>query len=260
MLNRLGLRLSAVKALRAGVPGVTVLDSSHGTLDDISTDQPQPFIVVYTDDGYFHTKGRGLYDTTGDHRHRSGYQKLIIEIGVSQRMQIEPGGVFVAGAIQTDNAMEFLLDVLERQVRDALIDATSPWAQVWAGFALDIADGDSQRGDSKRDGARLAGRQISLSVTLAKDPPSGDPVGPMWQRFFDLAAADPDQNFAALVPKLQALIAGKPGRTAWQITQQAFGLSASEANALIQTPPAGVEAGTNLQAPDAGTITVTVGP
>lgn len=132
MLNRLALRLATVRALRGHtLVGTHVYDSEIAPIDEIAAERPRPFIVVYTDDASFRHGDRDLFATVGDNRVESGFQKLVIEIGVTQRMQIlDDEGDRRDDAVQpqTDPALEFNIDLIERQVLAALMNPVTAWA------------------------------------------------------------------------------------------------------------------------------------
>jgi len=243
VLNRLALRLATVRALRGRtLAGERVHDSEHGAIDEVAAERPLPFIVVYTDDGQYNHSDRNLWSTSGSKRVGSGYQKLVIEIAMTQRMQVtDENGEPVAGAVQpeTDAALEFNIDVIERQVVAALMDPQSPWAEMWREIVDHVGDRQSQRGVSLRDGVRFAGRQITLDVQLMKEPVPGASPGPLWTRFLALAGADP--TLAPVVPVLEALLAGST-LPDWQLGRSAYGLTLDEARALQVAPPPGAEA------------------
>jgi hypothetical protein len=237
MLNRLALRLSTVRALRgATFAGPNVLDSEHGGIDELAmnSDEPQPYIVVHTDDGMFHGSGaRDLFGTQGDGRVGSGFQKLIIEIGVTQKMLfVDEAGqqVLQPGTPVTDPLLEIHLDLIERQVYAALSDEGSEWAEVWRTFATSTGDRQSQRGASTREGLRFAGRQITLDVSMPRDPTPGDKIGPLWKRFIALAKRDP--SLTKIVPLIEQALLAKPVAD-WRSAMRGCGLTHDEAKALL---------------------------
>ncbi|MCF6199265.1 MAG: hypothetical protein L3J67_07695 [Hyphomicrobiaceae bacterium] len=242
MLNRLALRLCTVRALRGKTfAGQNVLDSEHGAIDELATEQPKPFIIVYTDDASYSVLRRDLFGTGGSDRVDSGTQKLVIEIGITQRMVIDKDedGTPIAEAVslRTNSSMELTLDLIERQVKMALMDTRdeAQWAEMWRRFAIEIKDQDSQRGASARDGLRFAGRQISLSVELPKDPLPGA-IGLLWQSFLGLAESDAD--LAQVVPALRKELSD-PGLNDYQAIRGSYGLTKDEAKALQIEPDIG---------------------
>jgi hypothetical protein len=245
MLNRLALRLATVRALRGRtLAGANVRDSEMAPIADVANDEMMPLIVVYTDDGKFTSMGRDLFATVGDARVDVGFQNLIIEIAITQRMQIrDDNGDMIVGAIPPvlDAALECNIDFIEREVYSALMDAdpSAVWSSMWQGFAPHVGERDSQRGSLKQDGVRLAGRQIRLAVKLPRDPTPGAPIGPLWSRFLALATADAE--LATLVPMLERLLAGTP-LPPWRQTMRTYGINVGEARAMLIAPPPAAEA------------------
>lgn len=245
MLNRLALRLATVRALRGRtMAGNRVFDSATGPIDDIAVEHPSPVIVVYTDDSQLTIAGRDLYATGGDGRVDSGTQKLIIEVALTQRMQVvhPDSGVPIrdphTGEVMlepmqlvTDAGLELTLDILERQVTDALMAPvnSSEWAEMWRLLVDSVGDKQSLRGGSSRDGVRFAGRQIMFSCFLAKDPPALTKIGPTWERFLQLAAATPD--LATVLPAIRAAIGTGTGEPDAQLANL-LGLSRPELVAI----------------------------
>ena len=236
MLNKIAIRLATVRALRGKtLAGDNVIDSEYGAIDEMAGDKPKPFIIVYTDDAQYAVTGRDLYGTGGSDRVDSGTQKLVIEIGLTQRMKVDEdkdgNPIVEAVAPVTDAAMELNIDIIERQIMDALTDPRSDakWAEMWRRFVSAIKNKDVQRGASARDGVRFAGRQITLSVQLHKDPPAGETVRPLWADFLALAATDP--TLALVLPVIEAVLTGNELND-YEMVRAAYGLTEREARAL----------------------------
>ncbi|MGE8942698.1 hypothetical protein ACO2I3_12355 [Leptospira interrogans] len=230
MLNRLALRLATVRALRGRtLAGNRVADSEVAAIDDVAAEAAAPVVIVYTDGGSFTATGRDLYTTKGDGRVESGYQRLVIEIAVTQRMRVQGGEDEAHVQPETDAAMEFTLDIIERQITTTLMSSIEPWAEMWRRFVMDIGPRESDRGTSMREGVRFAGRQITLSVSLPKEPPHGVSPGPLWTDFMSLAATD--DSLAPVVPVLEAALAGTD-LADWRVLAGAYGLTEAEARAL----------------------------
>lgn len=241
MLNRLALRLCTVRALRGRtIAGRNVRDSEMAAIDEVAAAHPTPVIIVYTDDGRFATQGRDLWATAGDKRVDVGYQTLIIECVLTQRMQMtDDDGVPIEGAVPPvlDAALAFNLDIMERQIYAALMahGDGALWSEMWRKFAFEIGDRASQLGSSMREGVRFAGRQIRLSVKLPRDPAPGDTLGPLWTEFLVLMETDPD--CAPLRPMILAALSGEP-LPEWLEIARRYGLSRGEARAMQFAPPA----------------------
>lgn len=228
---RFALRTATVKALRGRTfAGDMVRDSEIGPIDDAAKDKEIPFVVVYTDDVEGDGAGTDLCESNGKHC-------LVLEIGVTTRMKAKGEWAIPT----TDAGMELTIDAIERQIRLALGNPANAWAELWRDLVLSIDGRKSQRGAAAKDGVRFAGRQLVLDVALPREPHPGRPLGPIWQRFMALAAADAD--LAGLVPMLtQLATGGGEDWPEWRRVRAAYGLSAERARALHIAPPAPAEA------------------
>lgn len=236
-LAREALRIATVRALRGKTwAGDNVRDSDQGAIDDVAFNAPAPVVIVYTDDGKFGDGERTLL--------AGGEQTLIIEIVMTQRMQVEVVDGIDVDVVQprTDAAMELTIGVIERQIITALSDVDNAWAEIWRRFALRVGQCQSQRGQSMRDGVRFAGRQLLMPVTLPMDPVPGAPLGPLWTDFIAALATDADAATAALAPRFEALATGgSTDAPYWRLLQTAYGLTSLEAGALLVRPPSGTQ-------------------
>lgn len=237
MLNRIALRIATVRALRGKTYAQDkVFDSVNAAIDDVAAEHPTPVIAVYTDGAHYSPGGKSLYAVGGDGRVGSGQQTLTIEIALTQRMVVptEDGqSQEVVLPLFLDPALELMLDLIERQVADALMSPAEDdvWADMWNRLALGV-DRSSERGMSQRDGVRFAGRQITLGISLPTDPIPGM-VNPLWDHFMTLVAGEPD--LAVIVPMLTRARGGtapEPGAV-----RQFFGLTVAENAALGLAEP-----------------------
>lgn len=237
---RFALRTATVKALRGRTfAGDMVRDSEIGPIDDAAKDKEIPFVVVYTDDSEIAGHGTDLIGNDGK-------QCLVFEIGVTTRMTAQGEWEIPT----TDAGMELTIDAIERQIKLALADpADNAWGELWRDLVLGIEAKKSQRGAAAKDGLRFAGRQLVIDVTMPRDPHPGRPLGPLWQRFLALVAADAD--LSVQLPVLTQLATG--GATnwpEWKRVRAAYGLSLDRARAMQLTPPAAAEAAApNFAAP-----------
>ena len=224
-LARFVLRTATVKALRGRTFAADMVrDSEIGPIDDAAKDKEIPFVVVYTDD----VEGGGAGTDLAEN---DGKQCLVIEIGVTTRMKAKGEWAIPT----TDAGMELTIDAIERQIRLALGSPANPWGELWRDLVLSIDARKSQRGAAAKDGVRFAGRQLVLDVSLPREPHPGRPMGPIWQRFMALAAADAD--LAGLVPMLtQLATGGAEDWPEWWRVRAAYGLSQARAEALRLAP------------------------
>ncbi|WP_409560198.1 hypothetical protein [Hyphomicrobium sp. MC8b] len=226
-LSRLALRIATVQALRGRTfAGEMVRDSEIGPIDESVEGAEVPFIVVYTDESDADTdvpnEETSLFGrcTTID---------LTIEMAVTSRMK---GGW---GIPSTDAGFEITVDAIERQIRTALSDPDSAWAEFWRLLVREKKSDKSSRGASDRKGVRFAGRQIVLTVDVTPEPTPGTPLRGIWLKFVDLLAAD--DQLKTQKDLFVALATG--GATDWSEFKRlraALGLSQSTAGALRLGP------------------------
>lgn len=239
MLGRIALRIATVGALRGKtLVGDNVLDSQIGALDvagdgSIRTDQEKQFISVYTDGGKVESgiEYRGL--------HRSGATELTIETGVTASMAVtdpETGASeVIPGLPATDPAFEFYLDVVGRQIVNALTDPDDEWAELWRGLSSGIVAIERKRTSDAASGTRIAAHQIVVTLELLPDPVFGEPVAAtsIWARFFaKLQAVD-----HKMLPAMLMLIGGQGGTAEFGEERCRFGMTLDEVRALLAPRP-----------------------
>ena len=254
MLARVALRMATIGAVRSKTAvGDNVLDSEITALDAdangvLTTDQQKPFITVYTDNGSdADMQVRGL--------HRSGRTDLVIEIAIAATMAYrnEAGDKEVAAGVPaTDAAFELFLDVVGRQIVNALSDPRDPWAEIWRGLSGSIVKIERKR-TSDATGTRIAAHQLVITLDLLPDPVFGEPLADtsVWARFFAKLAeptlpnpghdpSDPespelivDPEIAAKATLLASLVGDPSGVLKHEAQRRRFGLTLDEARALF---------------------------
>lgn len=244
-LTRIAARIAAVQALKGRtLVGDNVLDSQIGALEadadgSLRTDEDRPFISVYTDAAK--SEGATLRSWADN-----GATEFLFEMGVTAahtEFNEDTGettllGVGIPG---TDSAFEFLLDVVARQVGDALTDPENEWAEIFRSLFWDIDRIERARTSGDGGGVKLAAQEVRLTVNLFADPVKGEtlkPASPM-ARFFAKAATLDDPVVTAQVALMQAQIAGTPFE--WQTIQRRYGLIKDEMDALLLSTPEGAE-------------------
>lgn len=242
MLARIALRLAAVETVRGKTDfGDGVFDSRIGVFDDAgqivdAAARQKPFIAIYSDAA--REQGEDL-----DVRflNANGATELLFEMGLAQSMSVtDPDTdeqVMITGVPVTDAAMEFQLDLVARQITDALTDPSDEWAEIFRGLVYRVAKIERAR-TSSADGTRVAAQQIKLTVELIEDPVRGEPL-------------DEDAPFARLLAKLETMPAPYPIYAAmmraqiegenkpWETVQRRLGLTRDELQALGLGPIAG---------------------
>lgn len=241
MLARIALRIAAVEALRGKTQvGDNVFDSRIGAFDiaadgTVRTDMERPFVTVYTD------AVKAADDLNVRALYSNGATELIFETGVTIAMtqtDSETGESYiVAGVRATDDALEFLLDMVARQIVDALGDPDGEWADIFCGLIYRV-DRIERARTSGEDGTRFAAQQIKFTVELIEDPVRGEPL-------------DEDAPFARFLAKLDAMPAPYPVYAAmmraqiegsnrpWETALRRLGLTREELLALGLGPIVG---------------------
>lgn len=261
MLARIALRMATIAALKGKtLVGDNVLDSEITALDsdtdgNLTTDQQKPFITVYTNNS-------SDVDTAQRLLHRSGPTDLVIEIAVAATMvyRNEANEKEVAAGIPaTDDAFEFYLDVVGREVVNALSDPDSAWAEIWRWLSGSIVSIERKR-TSDATGARIAAHQLVLKLDLFPDPVFGEPVAEtsVWAQFFNKLAEptlpnpayDPNERpdepefivdpvIAAKATMLLTLIGDPSGVLENDARRRRFGLTFEESCKMLLEPMTG---------------------
>jgi len=205
-LSRLALRIVTVAALRGRTwAGDAVRDSAIPPIDVAARDERRPFLSVYTDDGETSPRNGDLL---------SGLPSfsLVIESAVTAQMQ--PGGDWVIPA--TDAGMESTLDLLDRQIRRALMDPTDPWSRLWRALVTEVLTVRTVRGASTDQGLRFAGRQIELQVRALADPRPGGAASGIWAELLARLEATPETAPLAAVLRAEIEDETPPAPTHWE--------------------------------------------
>jgi len=241
-LTRAAIRLSAVRALRAANTycGQGVRDSEQAAIEELDGNAERPYLVVYTDSVVSQPGGRGLLV--------GGDLDLLIEITMTPKMIVvtddetgEQKNVWVD--TPTDPAMELTVDIIERQIRNGLMNARNPWAEILRSFVSGFRDVASHRGASHREGLRFVGRQVKLTCDTVMEPAPGEAAvqlapGTRWGTFLAALRAEPDPRTARIADLFEAELRGDTTWTPGEVTRGNWGLTAAEARALIADGPA----------------------
>ena len=241
-LTRIAARIAAVQALKGKtLVGDNVLDSQIGALDvaadgTLRTDEDRPFISVYTD-------AAKTDDTALRAWVSNGATEFLFEMGVTMahvETDTDTGeSVIYPGIPATDASFEFLLDIVARQIGDALSDPSNEWAEIFR--TLHNGNGLIERARTSNDtsGVKLAAQQIKLTVNLFNDPVSGVALKPEHPlaKFFTKAASVPE--LAASVALMQAQLSGT--ELDWQTALRRYGITQTEGENLLIVPVEGAE-------------------
>lgn len=242
MLGRIALRMATVYALRGKtLAGDNVLDSRIAALDTgkdggLKTDETSRFIAVYTDASSFDggVEFRGL--------HNGGDIQLIIEMGITATMAVRDendDATIITGIPAADDSFEFYLDIVGREIINALTDSDNPWAEIWRGLSTTIAKIERRRA-AYAGGERIAAHQLILTVPLMPDPVFGEAIadGSIWQQFFAALSvvAEEDDVAAEKLNVMRKLVKSETVVAEHDTVSRRFGMTEQEADALLLTP------------------------
>ncbi|WP_274626570.1 hypothetical protein [Arvimicrobium flavum] len=250
-LVRIALRIAAVEALKAAntLVGSNVLDSELGALDASTdgtprTDQDKPFIAVYTDGAKAGTGEGALESSYLDVRAMTlnGATEIIFIAGIAAAMterDEDTGATHLLGVgiPATDQALEFHLDLVAKQIGDALTDPDNDWADIFRNLSFRFLRIERAR-TSSAEGQRMAAHQIKVVAELIDDPARGvalDPETPL-ARFLAKAATSPDPDIVEQATQMCAVIGGADAD--WKALQRHHGMAQAELLALGLGPMA----------------------
>lgn len=242
-LVRIAARIAAVQALKGKtLVGDNVLDSQIGALDvtadgELRTDADKPFISVYAD-------AAKSEDNVLRSWVENGATEFLFEAGVTAaHVETDPDtgvstliGIGIPG---TDANFEFHLDIVARQIGDALSDTENEWAEIFRRMSRSIDKIERARTSGDGSGVRLAAQQIKATVQLIADPVAGvelKPTHPL-AAFFAKAADIPE--LADIVALMEAQLAGEEYQ--WQSDLRRYGMTREEGDAMLITTPDGAE-------------------
>lgn len=247
MLTRIALRIAVQEALRGHtLAGDNVLDSSIGAIDldadgTARTDQDKPFLSVYTDGGAI-AAGNGLMVLFGE-----STVELVIEAGITTAMveqDPETGAstILVVGLPATDAGMELSLDVMMRDVADALTDPTNEWADLVRSLLGNVTGIERSRTGQVTNGTRLAAHELRIKAELVQDPVKGaDLTGSDYERFLAALGASGKPHLLAIKANFERVLAGEVAD--WSQVQAELGQTNAQSVALGLQPLAIDDAG-----------------
>lgn len=238
-LARIAVRLALVEALRANtLVGGNVHDSIIGAFEadadgTLRTDEERPFIAVYTDAAKVEAEIelRSMKE--------NGRTEIVLEWGVTAAMSAtdpETGESIIEGVgiPATDDAMEFQMDLVGRQIADVLTDPDNEWAEIFRSFCFSFASIDRERASNDRDGIRLAGHQMKITAALIDDPVKGEALPEAFAALFDRLDAHASATVRTKSSLMRAQATGVA--TDWETLQRRLGMTAGELGALGEGP------------------------
>lgn len=244
-LVRIAARIAAVQALKGKtLVGDNVLDSQIGALDvaadgTLRTDEDRPFISVYTDGAKIEDEDAVLRAFAPN-----GMTEFLFEfVAASTFMAIDEQGqdTVYPGIPGTDANFEFMLDIVARQIGDALTDPTNEWAEVFRKLVMRFERIERARTSGDGSGVKLAAQQLKVTATLIAEPVRGAELKPTngLAMFFAKAAELDDPVVDAQAALMQAQLAG--AELIWQTDLRRYGMTRTEGDNLLVTPVEGAE-------------------
>ncbi len=204
--------------------GKLVMNAPKEPLDRL---KQRPVIACYTGAMKFDPRGRDLYGSMG--------QDQTIELIV--QIYLPPGNVVVEGLDMTlqDAGAGLAMDLVWRQIIDALADPANPWSEVYktivrsyTSFASSAVLVETEKG------VRVPAREISLGCKMIPEPSMGQPLPPVWQKIDAALRTDPDAVPVADI--IKTMIERPAGMPSWRITQARMGYTDAEIRASGLAP------------------------
>lgn len=207
MIVRTALRFAVARAITSRtMAGALVRDSSIDTLEDALSAKPAPIVLIYTEDCEAKPTGRELWT--------NGWVDITMLVAVAGAFTVnvedDDGGTREVKEFRfptTDESSELSLDVIERQIKTALLDPGNPWGEIWKKLVVSVEMWSSKRGSSNQQGNKFAARQIVARVNVVDDPVPGRPPTGVWAEM--LALLDAEADMGTVPALLRALIDGK---------------------------------------------------
>lgn len=169
MLVRLMLRTCLVEALKDRTSvGQRIYDSSLSTLPE---DGEGPFLSIYTGQGQLQgsagSAARSLISTSRC--------LLVFQYGVTAAMvetdqETDETRIIGFDFPPVDDGLQIFLDLVGRQIADALITPANGWGEMAQRIAHTFSDVQLEPGVSNEDGVRLATHQLSMVADLVREP------------------------------------------------------------------------------------------
>ncbi|MCO5153378.1 MULTISPECIES: hypothetical protein [unclassified Shinella] len=269
-LVRIAGRIAAVYALRGKtLVEDNVLDSQIAALDVDADGQvmlgadnavSKKFISVYSDVSEMGEQTRTGIRSLSDNGHTS----FLFEAGVAAAFAVvDPEtdeAVLFEGIPATDTAFEFYLDLVMRQILDALLDPSEGgWADIFRSLFLDFKSLGRIRASGDSKGARLAAHQLLVRGQMIAEPVRGAELKPehALMRFFAKAETLADDAVAAQIALMRAQLSGDA--TDMEVALRRFGLTHAETDALHLSPMSGTAEDTSISGVAVGETSIATG-
>ena len=228
------IRLATVAALRDRLWPADILDSDNRPLEEAVTQEPRPYVVVFTDDDDYE-------DIAGNEVTAAARTLLlVIEFGIAAPIPRNDDKGPKVEIPATDGTFELVLDSLDRQIMNALVhDSASAFGEHWRRLIGRVLRLNGKRGGSAEKGARWAVRQRIFHIEPLIDPVPGatlEASHPI-MTFLDAAEhARADLDIAPAVPLLRAMLDAAPALS-WRLAQQWLGARQEAIRGIGLAPP-----------------------
>lgn len=207
--------------------GDRIHDSAVEPLEEMIKPEPQPFIVISTDDEEAEPQGWELLDAK-----RS--INIVVEVAIGGMTKVdlpasEGGGPALRLDIpHTDEGLETTLNMVGRQIyREILVGGE--WSDLFRDIAYGLSKVTVRRGANAEQGTRFAARQYVFTADTIAEPDFGTEPEGLFAQMIALMEADP--YLAKDVALLRRMIAGDP-LPDWHRAQVDLGLTNRSYRAL----------------------------
>jgi len=233
---RFAVRAALVNALRGNtLVQDNVLDSKIGVIDvsadfSVRTSESKPFIGIYVDAAQVTPDGIREIFCNGD-------CEIVLEFGMTSAMaEVDEQGQSTIASIGipvTDEAMEFQLDLVAREIMAALSDPENVWSEYFKCLVSKIKKIERSRVGFEDQSVRLAAHQIKITAALIDDPlPNSTLIAPFDELLPSLV--DLGGTWAVMANVVEAHLLGQD-LTADEYAAQRLGQSKAE-NAALGLP------------------------
>jgi len=200
--------------------GARVYDSAVQPIEEMVKPEPQPFLVVSTDDEEITSTGWALLDADRE-------LNFVVEIAIGGITKIdlpeaEGGGAALRLDIpHSDEGLETTLNMVGRQIFREL-QIGGPWSDLLREITFGLKKVTVRRGANTEQGTRFAARQYVFTADTIAEPEFGAEPEGAWVRLLDLMEANP--NLARDVPLVRRMIVGDV-LPDWRRVQANYGLT-----------------------------------
>ncbi|MCJ2080746.1 hypothetical protein [Methylobacterium sp. J-090] len=200
--------------------GGRVYDSAVQPIEELIRAEPQPFLVISTDDEEITPRGWALLDADRE-------LNFVVEIAIGGMTRIdlpeaEGGGAALRLDIpHTDDGLETTLNMVGREIMRE-IQVGGPWSDLLRDITFGLKKVTIRRGSNTEQGTRFAARQYVFTTDTIAEPDFGAEPEGIWVRLLDLMQADP--RLSGAVPLMRRMIVGD-ALPDWRRVQVDLGLT-----------------------------------